>query len=156
MPKINSNGIFLAWSNPCIEYWFLLHCEKFKDEDLPRTQKEEIERKSWVEAGNGDHVENVLTQVTYQSHVSPEDCFAKLRSLSTGYSKTAPDLFFRFSTHLPFALNNCKNRTNPAQHGSAIPLLIERLIKYSPYSRTAALALLAKAKPVAKKKQNSS
>ena len=151
MPKINSNGIFLAWSNPCIEYWFLLHCEKFKDEDLPRTQKEEIERKSWVEAGNGDHVENVLTQVTYQSHVSPEDCFAKLRSLSTGYSKTAPDLFFRFSTHLPFALNNCKNRTNPAQHGSAIPLLIERLIKYSPYSRTAALALLAKAKPVAKK-----
>lgn len=31
-----------------------------------------------------------------------------------------------------------------------MPLLIERLIKYSPYSRTAALALLAKAKPVAK------
>ena len=149
MPKINSDGIFLAWSNPCIEYWFLLHCEKFKDEDLPRTQKEEIERKSWVETGKGDYLENVLTQVTYQSQVSPEDCLSKLRSLSCGYSKTSPDLFHRFSSHLPFALNNC--RTNPAQHGSAMPLLIERLIKYSPYSRTAALELLTKAKPVTKK-----
>lgn len=151
MPKINSDGIFLAWSNPCIEYWFLLHSKKFKDEDLPRTQKEEIERKSWVETGKGDHVENVLTQVTYQSQVSPEDCFAKLRSQSRGYSKTSPDLFHRFSPHLPFALNNCKNRTNPAQHGSVMPLLIERLIKYSPYSRTAALKLLSNAKPAPKK-----
>lgn len=146
MPNVNSGGIYLAWSNPCIEYWFLLHFEKFLDSELPRSRKEEIGKKTWKEPGEERYVENVLSQVSYRTEVAPDDCLAKLKELSKGYSKNSANTYYRFASQLPFALKRCANTTNPTLHGSSIPVLIERLIKYSPYSRTNAIAMLSEAK----------
>lgn len=147
MPQINSNGIFLAWSNPCIEYWFLSHSRTFQDEQLPRTRDELIEKKEWKEEDKEQYSVSHFTKTKYRKLVSPDDCLKALKTLFPEYSKSSSTIFYRFSKELAFALKNCKNQQDPSQHGSAVPSLIERLIHYSEYSKKEALKRLTEAKP---------
>lgn len=102
--------IKLAWSNPCFEFWFLLHYRKsFKD--FFRSLK----------------IQNPLTsqeEVLYDQRL----CFNKLKSLLPTYSKADRFIFHTLRARTPRAIELSRmNQTNPNELGSAVGLLIERL-----------------------------
>ena len=117
-------------TNPCFEYWFLLHFKAFKD-DLPFDEQQEREthlEKRYSGQCNVMHI----TTTTYEYFTKPETCLTKLKHFFPGYQKNRPDCFHRLASMMQVAYKRAKAKPmDELVHTSSIPELFDRLCELS-------------------------
>lgn len=119
--------VHLAFTNPCFEYWLLLHLSNFKPESLPfdreRVLRTEVETFEVSPFNKVRVTEEVLSVET-----NPETCLKMLRTLMPSYQKNNPKVFKTFFSKMESA---CKRASLDIHlgHGSTMPKLINRLYK---------------------------
>ena len=116
----------LAWTNPCIEFWFWLHyCGNRKL--LRFDEEEEISNTRTETELPNDEVE-IITVRRVRRTIKPETMLKLLRGHVQGYSKVVcpPGLAKRSGTAYDNLLKVAQTR-NPMAIGSALPDLLLRL-----------------------------
>lgn len=125
--------VHLAFSNPCIEFWFLSHCPEFNG--VLEYDSETVIATTRREETISDGFKRVFTELVVEKTTSPDKCYAKLKSLVPTYAKTGRSFLnlFGSNTERAIALAQAHGRPN-AGHGTDVPKLIERLIELSDLS----------------------
>ncbi len=123
-----------AFTNPCIEYWFLLHFEKF-DGNLSWDQQKEIETTTEERAVSETIVE-IVKRIRVERRASPLLCFNTLKQYLPSYEKNGEDVYKHLCGHVGRAWQAAKARPSPAgAYGSDLPLLIDRLCEMAGLTR---------------------
>lgn len=137
-----------AFTNPCIEYWFLLH---FKDFDgvLPWDQEVEIESRT-EEAPLSERVVEVVKHIRVERLTSPELCTTTLQRYMPEYKKNGADVYKQLAPRMKQAWTRAREKTSPCQgHGSDLPLLIDRLCSMAGLTHPQAFEAAKKASGIA-------
>lgn len=117
--------IHLAFTNPCFEYWLLLHFEQF-DGTLFFDQQIVIEHVQREETLSPSF-KRVVTEEIIEKIVSPDNCLCALKTFYPEYEKNASHIN-AFGRHTSFACKRAKAMTGPhAGLGSSLPDLITHL-----------------------------
>ena len=106
--------IKIAWSNPCFEFWFLLHCAEMKPAEFRRTL-------------------NFRNQQTgKREKLYDQNAFIdKLIEYFPGYRKADKFIFHAFrSRTLKAVKRSAFNQTHPNALGSSVGLLVQRLCRF--------------------------
>ena len=122
------------WTNPCIEYWFLLHFEKFID-DLPLDNQVVVDQYQEMKRLSQSQVQkSVISLVDLVT--SPKSCLTKLKTYCPLYEKNAQSYLKLFPKGLRMAYERCKSGTQlKNSHMSKMPDLIDLLIEKSSLTR---------------------
>ena len=116
----------LAFTNPSIEYWFLLHFAQFPG-DLPLDTKIVLSTERREEKINGRR-RRVITEEVIELTTSNAACLELLRSYCPGYEKNSDNCMHRLRELTMTAYHRAKQLPSPADgHGSGMPDLIDRL-----------------------------
>lgn len=103
--------IKIAWTNPCFEFWLLLHFRSLKQEDCNKTIR-------FTNPLTGKR-EEVIDYAVFTD---------KLAEFLPGYRKADKYLFSNLRSKTPKALGRASfNQINPTTVGSSVGLLIQRL-----------------------------
>lgn len=103
--------IKVAWSNPCFEFWFLLHFRR-KFDDFSRTKS----------------VWNPTTN-EFEHLYDSKACLSKLKSCIQGYKKSDTSTFKNLRTRTLKAIENSSfNQSDANELGSSVGLLIQSII----------------------------
>lgn len=103
-------NIKIAWSNPCFEFWLILHY-----------------RKKWEDFIRNKEVFNSRTKTTELLY-DQEECYKKLKLLLPQYKKNKPGMFEVFRCKTPEAIQRASmNHTDPNELGSSVGMLIKRI-----------------------------
>lgn len=118
----------VCWSNPCIEFWFWLHFSK-EVSLLPCGSTIELERKEYSRECEDNIIEFVQTKRCLRI-VHPQTMLNVLLGQRPDYKKARylPGLIQRTGTALD-NFNAASQSSNPNRMGTAIPLLLKRLLK---------------------------
>ena len=121
-----ADNVHLVLTRPCIEYWFLLHFKKFKD-DLPLDGKVIYSTVTNTEVDD-DGIHHAFTYETFEPVTLPETCLNRLVAHQPDYKKGAAGYLERFGTKTDRAYVRATEiaKTSKA-HGSDMPALIDRL-----------------------------
>ena len=119
--------VHLAFTNPCFEYWLLLHLDEFLPESLPfdrervlGTEMETFEVTPFTKMRVTEEILSVETK--------PESCLKTLKALMPSYQKNDPKVFKTFASKMRFACGRASLEPHRG-HGSTMPKLIDRLYK---------------------------
>ena len=106
--------IKIAWTNPCFEFWFLLHCEEIKPNSFCKTLK----------------LRN--PQTNKRERLYDNNIFLnKLLEHFPGYRKADKLIFHIFRSRTLLARTRSTfNQANPHALGSSVGLLIQRLCSF--------------------------
>lgn len=119
------DNIHLAFSNPCFEFWLLMHYKAFTD--LPFDKEILVERHVEVEEISSSFSRRVTTEIIEQI-TSPQTCLQSLKVKCPTYKKNASTYLSLFGTRLSVAYRRGQALNNPVTgHGTGIPQLIDRL-----------------------------
>lgn len=116
----------LAWTNPCIEFWFWLHyCGNRAN--LKFDEETEVSNLRTEKALDNDEVE-ITTVRRVRRTIKPETMLKLLRGYVPGYSKVvcSPGLVSRSGTACDNLVKVAQSK-NPMAIGSALPELLLRL-----------------------------
>lgn len=116
----------LAWTNPCIEFWFWLHyCGNRAN--LKFDEETEVSNVRTEKALDNDEVE-ITTVRRVRRTIKPETMLKLLRGYVPGYSKVvcSPGLVSRSGTACDNLVKVAQSK-NPMAIGSALPELLLRL-----------------------------
>lgn len=106
--------IKIAWTNPCFEFWLLLHFRSLKQEDCNKTIR-------FTNPLTGKR-EEVIDYSVFTD---------KLAEFLPGYRKADRYLFSNLRSKTPKALGRASfNQVNPTALGSSVSLLIQRLCQF--------------------------
>ena len=117
--------VHMVWTNPCFEFWLLLHFEAFED-NLPLDQKisKGISKKEKPLAPN--LVELETTEV-FELTTSADVCFNKLKTFHAAYKKNAEGYLDEYGARTKLAYQRARQLGAPKDgHGSTIPDLLDR------------------------------
>lgn len=115
-----------AFTNPCIEYWFLLHFDTF-DGNLSWDQEREIETTT-EETAVSETIVEIVKRIRVERKASPLLCLNTLKQYLPGYEKNGDEVYKHLCQHVGRAWQAAKERPSPAgAYGSDMPLLIDRL-----------------------------
>lgn len=116
----------LANTNPCFEYWLLLHEPNFKD-DLPLDQELMISRQ--VETEIISHWQKrVVTEEVFELTTKAETCYDALKAMVPEYKKAAATNFDVFASRMALAYERAREHVEPqVGPGSTLPDLIDCL-----------------------------
>ena len=119
--------VHLAFTNPCFEYWLLLHLDEFLPESLPfdreRVTKTEVETFEVTPLTKMRVTEEILSVET-----KPESCLKALKALMPSYQKNDPKVFETFASKMSSACRRASLEPHRG-HGSTMPKLIDRLYR---------------------------
>ncbi len=118
--------IHLAFTNPCFEYWLLLHEHKF-DGVLPNDH--EIVLKHSVETTIvREGLKRVVTEELIELTTKPDDCLELLKRFEPGFKKGARSHFEVFGPKLAVAYEKAKTLGVPnLGSGTGLVALVDRL-----------------------------
>lgn len=119
--------VFAAWSNPCIEYWFWLHYSRQTD-SLKRDEefKEQLVKTEQADI-SGATLRTTVERV-WQG-MKPETMLQSLKSVCPGYKKAQiPDGMLGLTSLALSAADTVSQADSPFQMGTAVPILIRRLV----------------------------
>ena len=106
--------IKIAWSNPCFEFWFLLHCRNIKLSEFRKTLQ-------FIDP------QTEKSEKLYDHY----DLIKKLKECIPSYRKADKFNFHAFRTRTLKAIQRSLiNQTNPYDLGTSVGLLIQRLCVY--------------------------
>lgn len=133
-----------AFTNPCLEFWFLLHYKEF-DGQLPRDRQVEKDvREERIEHEDG-LVEYVIHRFV-KEEPSPAQCLNTLKSYYPGYVKNGDKVFRKYCGCIKDAYERARALPPPGVgQGSQLPDFIDRLAEMAGVSVDEAFALWAKA-----------
>lgn len=119
------DNIHLAFSNPCFEFWLLMHYKTFSD--LPFDKEILVERQVEVEKISSSFSRRVTTEIIEQI-TSAQTCFQTLKVKCPSYKKNASNYLDLFGQRLCIAYKRGLSFGSPVTgHGTGIPQLIDRL-----------------------------
>lgn len=119
------DGVHLAVTNPCFEYWFLLHYEQFEDELS-------CERRSLLSTECSEKRQGQIVTVNkverYEITSDPMECLELLKSYWPRYQKGKCDYLDWLGGCTKRAYDRARAKGSPFDgHGSTIPNLIDAL-----------------------------
>ena len=119
--------VHLAFTNPCFEYWLLLHLDEFLPESLPFDRERVLETE--VETFEVTPLTKMrVTEEILSVEPKPESCLKALKALMPSYQKNDPKVFKTFASKMRFACGRASLEPHRG-HGSTMPKLIDRLYK---------------------------
>lgn len=116
--------VHLAFTDPCFEYWLLLHITDFDPSGIPldrqrivrvETNTQQLSSRSFVR----------ITEETVRIETNPITCLKTLKSLIPQYKKNDHNIYKKFASQIKLA---CQRAVHPlCGHESQMPSLIRRL-----------------------------
>ena len=121
------SDVHVVVSNPCFEYWFLLHYENFKD-DLPQKRRLLLDEQQTEDVEG--HWVTVNKVQRYEIATDPRECLDALQVYWPGYQKAKGDYLDWLGGCTKLAYERARAKGSPFDgHGSDIPDLIDELCK---------------------------
>ena len=129
----------LANTNPCFEYWLLLHQANFKD-DLPLDQALTIRRQVETEIIS-QWQKRVVTEEVFELTTKAETCYDALKAMVPEYKKAAATNFDVFASRMALAYERARDHVEPQVGlGSTLPDLIDALCEMAGRTPQAVMA----------------
>lgn len=129
----------LANTNPCFEYWLLLHQPNFKD-DLPLDQELIIRRQVETEIIS-QWQKRVVTEEVFKLTTKAETCYDALKAMVPEYKKAAATNFDVFASRMALAYERAREHVEPqVGPGSTLPDLIDSLCEMAGRTPQAVMA----------------
>ena len=129
----------LANTNPCFEYWLLLHQPNFKD-DLPLDQELLISRQVETEIIS-QWQKRVVTEEVFELTTKAETCYDTLKAMVPEYKKAAVTNFDVFASRMALAYERAREHVEPQVGlGSTLPDLIDSLCEMAGRTPQAVMA----------------
>ena len=115
-----------AFTNPCFEFWMLLHYKNFKGK-VPRNRQIEVDVKE-ERIEHQDGIVELVQRRFVKEESSPEACLQTLKSFTPGYVKNGEKTFDEHSVRIKEAYRRARALPSPdVGQGSQLPDLMDRL-----------------------------